>query len=222
MKLAKTSFAPHSARRALLVGMCAVMALPLLQGCFPVMVAGIGGAALVAADRRTAGAVAEDQSIEWKVASTLRKHFGTLNHINTTSYNRNVLLTGQVQNEEVRAEAGHLTSTVANVRGVFNELVIAPPLGFGARSNDTAISTNVKTRFLPAGGFKANHVKVVTEAGTVFLLGVVTRAEGEEAVKIASDSKGVKTVVRVFEYIDENEAKVLDARNNDSLPPEAP
>jgi osmotically-inducible protein OsmY len=220
MKPITTALLP--ARRVLLAGMLAIAGLPLLQGCFPIMVAGIGTTAFVAADRRTAGSVIDDEAIEWKAADLLRKHFGTLNHINVTSYNRNVLLTGEVQDENVRAEAERLAGTVKNVRGVINELVVAPASTFASRSNDTAISTNVKARFLPSKVFSANHVKVITEAGTVFLLGIVTHAEADEATEIASNSKGVKNVVRVFEHIGESEAKTLDARDNNSSPPEAP
>jgi osmotically-inducible protein OsmY len=220
MKLATTAL--PSARRTLLAGMFVIAGLPLLQGCFPLMVAGIGTTAFVAADRRTTGAVVDDEAIEWKAADLLRRHFGTLNHINTTSYNRNVLLTGEVQDENVRTEAERLVGTVSNVRAVINELVIAPPSGLTSRSNDSVITANVKARFLPNKVFSANRVKVVTEAGTVFLLGIVTQAEGDHAAEIASTSKGVKKVVRVFEHINEGEAKALDTRNNDSSPPEAP
>ncbi|MCL2644538.1 MAG: BON domain-containing protein, partial [Betaproteobacteria bacterium] len=131
--------------------------------------------------------------------------------------------TGEVQDENVKAEVQRHASTVANVRAVVNELVVAPPSSFSSRTNDTAITTNVKTRFLANSAFSANHVKVVTEAGVVFLLGIVTRAEADAAAQTASTSKGVKKVVRVFEYIGEGEAKALDDRNiNESIPPEAP
>jgi osmotically-inducible protein OsmY len=220
MKPITTALLP--ARRVLLASMLAIAGLPLLQGCFPVMAVGIGTTALVAADRRTAGTVLEDETIARRAADLLRKNFGTLNRFNVTSYNRNVLLTGEVQDENVKAEAERLAGTVKNVRGVINELVVAPATTFATRSNDSAITTNVKARFLPNNVFSANHVKVVTDAGTVFLLGLVTHAEGEHAVEIASNSKGVKSVVRVFEYIDEAQAQALDARDNNTIPPEAP
>ncbi|MCL2591440.1 MAG: BON domain-containing protein [Betaproteobacteria bacterium] len=229
MKLYATLPTLFSARRTLLVGAFAIAGVALLQGCVPVIFAGIGAGALVAADRRTTGAYVDDESIEQKTSNLIGQHFGTINHVNVTSYNRNVLLTGEVQDENVKAEAQRLTGTVANVRGVVNELVVGPPSTFSDRANDTAITTNVKTRFLNNKVFSANHVKVVTEASVIFLLGIVTQAESEQAAEIASTSKGVKKVVRVFEYIAESEAKTLDTRDNttdtkadSNFPPEAP
>ncbi|MDR2014741.1 MAG: BON domain-containing protein [Azoarcus sp.] len=222
MKIATTLSAVPSARRVLLVGMIVIAGLPLLQGCVPVMFAGIGTTALVVSDRRSTGAVVDDEAIEWKTADQMRQHFGSLNHINVTSYNRNVLLTGEVQDENVKTEAERLAGAVTNVRAVVNELVVAPASGLASRGNDSAITANVKARFLPNKVFSANRVKVVTEAGTVFLLGIVTLAEADHAVEIARTSKGVDKVVKVFEYINESEAQTMDSRKNDSSPPEAP
>ncbi len=222
MKLYATSLL--SARRALLAGAFAIAGVTLLQGCFPAVAVGVGATALVAADRRTAGTYVDDKPIEWKVSNLIRKNFGTLNHVNVTSYNRNVLLTGEVQDDGVRAEVERLAGTVGGVRAVVNELVVGPPSPRSSRANDSAITANVKARFLNNGVFSPNHVKIVTEAGVVFLLGIVTQAESERASEIASESKGVKKVVRVFEFIDENEAQALDARKNEdsNFPPEAP
>jgi len=217
----KTSL--FSVRRAVLLGAFFAAAVPLLQGCFPLVAGGVVAGAVMIADRRTSGAYVDDQSIEMKVGNLIKKHFGSLNHVNVTSYNRNVLLTGEVQDEHAHAEIQRLAGTVANVRAVTNELVIAPPSSLGNRTNDTAISTNVKTRFLNSGKFHANHIKVVTEARSVFLLGIVTRAEGDEAAELARTSGGVEKVIKVFEYIDANPVEVLDrtdANRND--PPEAP
>jgi osmotically-inducible protein OsmY len=215
-----------SARRALLVGAFAIAGVTLLQGCFPAVVVGVGATALVASDRRTPGTYLEDQSIEWKVSSLMRKNFGTLNRIYAISYNRNVLLTGEVQDENVRAEAERLAGTVLNVRTVVNELDVGAVPAFWARRNDDAITANVKARFLNNGVFSPNHVKVFTTKEVVFLLGIVTSAEAEEAARIASESKGVKKVVKVFEFIGEDEAQTIDTRNtqegDNNFPPEAP
>jgi len=215
-----------SARRALLAGALAIASITLLQGCFPAVVVGVGATAMVAADRRTSGTYVEDQSIEWKVSNLMRKNFGTLNRIYVISYNRNVLLAGEVQNENVRAEAERLAGTVQNVRSVVNELDVGPVPAFWPRRNDDAITANVKARFLNNGVFAPNHVKVFTVKEVVFLLGIVTSAEADEAARIASESKGVKKVVKVFEYIGENEAQAIDTRNagedNNGFPPEAP
>ncbi|MCL2162380.1 MAG: BON domain-containing protein [Betaproteobacteria bacterium] len=217
-----------SARRALLVSAFAIASLTLLQGCVPVMFAGFGAGALMVTDRRTSGTYVEDESIEWKVSDLIRKNFGSHNHVRATSYNRNVLLTGEVQDENVRAEAQRLAGTVANVRTVVNELVIGPASSFSSRSNDAAITSNVKARFVNNKVFSPTHVKVVTEAGVVFLLGIVSRTEGDHASEIASTSKGVKKVVRVFEFVDESEA--VNSRSSHGneysdeggFPPEAP
>jgi osmotically-inducible protein OsmY len=222
MKFYTTALLP--VRRALLVGAIAIASVTLLQGCFPIFVAGAGATGLMATDRRTPGTYVEDESIEWKVSDLMRKNFGSLNRITVTSYNRNVLLTGQVQDEGVRAEAQRLAGTVANVRAVANELVVGPASTFSSRSSDTAITTNIKARFLNNGVFSPNHVKIVTEAGIVFLLGIVTQAEDEKAAEIASESKGVEKVVRVFEHISEKEAQAIASRGSEGgdSPPKEP
>jgi osmotically-inducible protein OsmY len=221
MKFFKPSPARSPARRALLAGALAIAGATLLQGCVPLMFAGVGAGALMVTDRRTAGTYVDDESIEWKAANLIRKHFGTINHVNVTSYNRNVLLTGEVQDENASAEIQRLAGTVANVRGVANELVVTPPSSFQSRSNDAAITTGIKAKFVNNKVFVPNHVKVVTEAGVVFLLGIVTQAEAEHAEEITRNSKGVKNVVRVFEYIGENDARAA-IRRDDSPPETAP
>lgn len=204
---------PHvKRRRTLLLGLLAAGTLPLLQGCFPVVATGVASGAMMIADRRTSGIYVEDEGIEWKGANRLREHFGTLNHINVTSYNRNVLLTGEVQNENVRAEAERLVAGIENVRGIINELSIGAPSSMTARANDGLITSNVKARFVDGQHFAANHVKVVTEANVVFLMGLVTRTEADAASEIARTSQGVRKVVRVFEYISEEDARRMDAR----------
>ena len=221
MKTKPTSPVLRHARRALLVGALAAVCVPLLQSCVPLVVVGFGAGALMVADRRSSGAIIDDESIEWKVADLIRKNFGTINHVNATSYNRNVLLTGEVQNEQVRAEIQRLASSVVNVRTVVNELVVGPPSSLSVRSNDSAITTNVKAR-LVGSGVAPNHVKVLTEANVVFLLGIVTRTEGDQAAKTAHASQGVKEVVRVFEYVDENDPRVVKGRVENTNLPEVP
>jgi osmotically-inducible protein OsmY len=207
---------PDSRRRTLLLGLVAVGTLPLLQGCFPVVAGGAVAGAAIAADRRTSGAYVEDQGVEWKTSSRLSERFGDAIHINVTSYNRNVLLTGEVPNETIRAEIERIAASVENVRGIINEAVVAGNSSLTARGNDTLITSNVKARFVDGQRFSANHVKVVTEANVVFLLGLVTRAEADAASEIARTSQGVRKVVRVFEYINDEEARRIDRglRNN--------
>jgi osmotically-inducible protein OsmY len=197
-------------RRALLLGLGAATVLPLLQGCFPVVATGVGAGAAMVSDRRTSGTYVEDESIEWKVSSRIRERFGSNAHINVTSYNRNVLLTGEAPNDTVRGELDAIVAGVEHVRGVINEVVVAPNSGLTARGNDTLITSNVKARFVDAGRFSAHNVKVVTEANVVFLMGIVTRAEADAAAEVARTSQGVRKVVRVFEYISDEEARRLD------------
>ncbi|WP_341645839.1 BON domain-containing protein [Thauera sp. SDU_THAU2] len=205
---------PSPSRRRLLLGLAAAGTLPLLQGCFPVVATGVGAGAAMVADRRTSGAYVEDEGIEWKVASRIRERFGDTVHINVTSYNRNVLLTGEAPNEAVRSQLDGVVAGVENVRGVINEVAVGPNSTLTARGNDTLITSNVKARFLDAGRFSAHNIKVVTEANVVFLLGIVTRAEADAAAEIARTSKGVSKVVRVFEYISDEEARRLDNPTN--------
>lgn len=184
-----------------LLGLLIVAALPLLGGC----VAAVGGAAvggvLMAEDRRTVGTITEDQGIELKASSRIDDKLRSA-HINTTSYNRMLLLTGEVPNAAAREEAERVGRGVENVRGVYNELQVSGNSSLTARSNDSFITSKVKTRFVDAQKFNPVHVKVVTEGGTVFLLGMVKRAEADAATEVARTTAGVLKVVRLFEYLD--------------------
>ncbi|NLF53791.1 MAG: BON domain-containing protein [Thauera phenolivorans] len=199
-------------RRTLLLGLLATGSLPLLQGCFPIVATGVGAGAAMVSDRRTSGAYVEDEAIEWKIKSRIAERFGDSAHVNVTSYNRIVLLTGEAPNEASRSALDGIASGVENVTGLVNEVAVGPNSSLSARANDTLITSNVKARFVDAQRFSAHNVKVVTEANVVFLLGLVTRAEADAAAEIASTSKGVRKVVRVFEYISDDEARRLDNR----------
>ena len=161
-------------------------------------------------DRRTSGTYVEDESIEWKVSGRIRQRFGNTVNVNVTSYNRNVLLTGQAPNATVLGELEGIVAGVEHVRGVINEVVVGPNSTLTARANDALITSNVKARFVDAKRFSAHHVKVVTEANVVFLLGIVTRTEADAAAEVARTSQGVRKVVRVFEFISDDEARRLD------------
>ena len=200
----------RKSRRALLLGLGATALLPMLAGCFPVVATGVSAGAAMISDRRTSGTYLEDESIEWKVSSRIRERFGNSVHVNATSYNRNVLLSGEAPNDTIRGELDGIVAGVEHVRGVINEVVVGPNSALTARGNDTLITSNVKARFVDAGRFSAHNVKVVTEANVVFLMGIVTRAEADAAAEVARTSQGVRKVVRVFEYISEEEARRLD------------
>lgn len=198
-------------KKRLLTGLLlGAILLPALQGCFPVVAAGIGTGVFTALDRRTVGTQTEDESIEWKASARQRENFGEKVHVNFTSYNRKVLLTGEVPSAEIKAEIERLTTGVPNVQGVYNELMVAGASSFSARSNDTYITSKVKARFIDTAKFSAKHVKVVTEAGTVFLLGLVTQREADAAIEVTRTTSGVMKVVNVMEIISEAKARELD------------
>lgn len=179
---------------------CLALAAPLLQGCFTLAATGMASAALMASDRRSAGTYVEDEGIEWKFVQRLqRDNRGA--HVNATSYNRRVLLTGEAPTEDERRRLEEMARGIENVREVINEIVVAGPSSITSRGNDTLITSNVKARMVGAERFSPNHVKVVTEAGTVFLLGLVTMAEADAAVDIARSTSGVNRVVKAFEYL---------------------
>jgi osmotically-inducible protein OsmY len=177
-----------------------VLSMVMLQGCVPVVAAGVGTVVLMAQDRRSNEAFIEDQRIETGVSGLITNEFKVAMHINVTSFNLNVLLTGEVPEEYTKAEIGKLVSGVEKVRSVNNELSISAISSLVSRSNDSLITTNVKLRFLHNKHFNAEHVKVVTESGTVFLLGIVNHAEADAAAEVASTTSGVKRVVKLFEY----------------------
>lgn len=172
-----------------------------LGGC-AVAVLGAGAAAGYSAmeDRRSAGTRIEDEGIELRAGNRIDQKFGFRVHVNVTSYNRQVLITGEVPDAATREEVEKLVAAVPNVRALTNELVLAPVSSLAARTGDSVVTSNVKARFFGAKTFNPVHVKVVTEAGVVYLLGMVTDAEATAAAEIARTTDGVKKVVKVFEY----------------------
>ncbi|WP_217125216.1 BON domain-containing protein [Hydrogenophilus thiooxidans] len=183
---------------------------PTLSGCFPAVATGVAATAAVAADRRTGGAIVEDEQLEWKISSAIQQALGDRAHVNVTSFNRIVLLTGEVPDEAAKQRAETLAKKTENVRTVVNELIIAPPSALASRANDASLTTQVKARLVGNRDVPAHLVKVVTEGGVVFLMGLVTRREGDAATYVARTTSGVKRVVRVFEFISDEEAKRLD------------
>ena len=173
-----------------------------LQGCFPVVAAGVGTGIMMAQDRRTSGTYIEDEAIEDKAAGIIGKQYKNTVHVNVTSFNRNVLISGEVPSEAVKTEIGKLVSGVENVRNLNNELVVSGLSSLTSRGSDSLITSNVKLRFVNDKRFSADHVKVITENGTVFLMGIVKRAEADAATEVASTTGGVQHVVKLFEYLD--------------------
>lgn len=183
------------------------LSLPLLvlQGCAPVVVVGgAAGVASVAHDRRTAGAILDDQSIELKAGAALVSDTGLKNqaHINVTSMNGIVLLTGEAATPEARDEVLRKVREINGVRRTVNEMRIAEPSPMGSRARDSLITSAVKSRFLVTKDFDSTRITIVTEAGVVYLMGLVTHDEGDLAANLAATIDGVERVVKVYEYID--------------------
>ena len=192
---------PTLLTRAALAGLIALACIAA-SGCVPLVVgAAVGGTALVATDRRSVGAQADDEAIELKYAQSRSNRFGDAVHVNVTSYNGVVLLTGEVPDAATKAALAELARTTDRVRRVHDEIAVRPPTPMSERTNDTYITSKVKARFVEQNKFSATHVKVVTERGIVYLMGLVRPDEAEAAAQIAASTSGVARVVKLFEPI---------------------
>lgn len=181
-----------------------VLVFPLMQACMaPLLLgAGIGAGVMISEDRRTSAAMLEDQTIEVKTKNRIEEKYGEKVRINVTSHNRFILLTGEAPSEEIRQDLGVLALEVSNVRNVQNEAIVAGHSSLARRSADSLTTTRVKGRLTQNEDVGANHIKVVTENSTTYLMGLVTRAEGDAAAQTAATTSGVRRVVKVFEYLD--------------------
>jgi osmotically-inducible protein OsmY len=189
-------------KTALIRSALVVLMATQLTACLPAVVGGAAAGGVMAADRRTSGIYIEDQGIEIKAEKNIKDQLGDKIHVNVTSYNRNVLITGEADDETTKAKAEAIVKAVDNVKHVTNELAIDMKSTISNRNNDAYVTSKVKARMLKEGRFPANYVKVVTESSVVYLMGLVTKQEAEDAVEIASGTDGVYRVVKVFEYID--------------------
>ena len=179
------------------------LALSQLTGCAALVVGGAATGAAVSVDRRTASTVSADQEIELRAFKRLREAFPSdTTDISTTSFNRQVLLTGQVPDDASRSKAEAIVRPIPDVRTVLNETVIAPKISLTTEGTDATITAQVKARMIQDNRVPSIHVKVVTEMGVVYLMGLVTRAEANAAAEVASLTSGVTRVVKLFEYID--------------------
>ena len=176
-----------------------------LSACAPLIVGGaMVGGGLVATDRRTAGIQLEDEGIELRAASRIRE-LATLGQVSVTSYNRLVLLTGEVPGANERAQVEQAVARVENVRGVVNEVVVAPNSSLSSRTADSGLSAKVKLTLVDAKDVQANAYKVVVERRVVYLMGRVTEREANRAAELASQVSGVEKVVKVFEIVSEKD-----------------
>jgi osmotically-inducible protein OsmY len=199
--------------RILLAVLAAAGLVAGLSACVPLVIGGAAvGTALVATDRRTSGAQLEDEGIELRSASRLRESLGDRVHINVTSYNRQVLLTGEVPNVQDKQTAEQVVSRVENVRSIVNELGVQGHSTLSQRSNDALTSGKIKAAMVDAKDLQANSFKVVTERGTAYLMGRVTQREANRATEIARGTGGVQKVVRVFEILSDEELSRINTQ----------
>ena len=187
-------------RRALLSAAVLALAVPM-QGCVPIVL-GAGGAAAYSSleDRRSTGTQIDDESIEVRASNRISDRFGANAHVNVTSYNRIALITGEVPDERSRDEAEKIVRAVPQVRDVTNDLQVAGISSYMSRTNDSYLTSKVRGRLLDTKRASPVHIKVVSESGVVYLMGVVTPAEADEVVDITRNTGGVRKVVKVFEY----------------------
>ncbi|WP_019142168.1 BON domain-containing protein [Noviherbaspirillum massiliense] len=190
------------------LALCAVVA-GSLQGCIEMAIGTAVVGTLAASDRRTFGAQTEDKAIVLKGEGRITKLVGDAGHVNVSSFNRKVLLTGEVRDEAMKAAVEREAAAIENVESVINELEVTFLSSIASRSNDTLITGRVKAALVDTRDLYANSVKVVTERGNVYLMGRVTQREGQLAANAASGISGVKKVVKVFEYISEDDLKQL-------------
>jgi osmotically-inducible protein OsmY len=197
--------------------------LTSLQGCALLLIGAIGGGgALVATDRRTLGAQTEDKEIGVKAASRLADQLPDQAHVKTNVYNRRVLLTGEVPNEATKRQAEDIVRDINNVSGIVNELAIQGASSLSSRANDTYIEGKVKTALVQEKNLSANHFKVVSERGDLYLMGLVTRDEGNRGADAASRVPGVERVVKVFQYIEPTDQQQSAQEGAPAAPPPRP
>ena len=186
---------------------CAVALAGALGACAPVILGGAAVGAMVATDRRTSGAQLEDEGIELRAAGRIRESLGDRVHVNVTSYNRQVLLTGEAPNAQDRQQVEQIVMRVENVRSIVNELGILGNTSLSQRSADTLVTAKIRASMVDTRDIFANAFKVITERGTAYLMGRVTQSEATRATDIARNTSGVQKVVRVFEVISGDELR---------------
>lgn len=192
-------------QRLVLAVCAAVLMTSALTACLPLVAGGMASGALLATDRRTSGAQLEDEGIELRALNRIRSNIGERVHVNLTSYNRQVLLTGEVPSAQDKTAVEQIVSKVENVSGVVNDLEVASASTLGQRSSDTLVTGRVKAALIDARDLQFNAFKVVTERGVVYLMGRVTQREADRATAVARSTTDVQKVVRVFEIISEAE-----------------
>ena len=215
---------PHTPSRRLLVTLA--LAAPLLGACVPALiVGGAAGTAISYHDRRSTGTQTDDETTEWKANNHVPAQYKDTAHVNFTSFNRRLLITGEVPNEEAKSVIESEVRKIEGVKDVYNELGIGPATPLSSRSNDSFITSKVKARLVDSNQISANHIKVLTERGIVYLMGIVNEREAKVAIAVARTTAGVVKVVNVLEVVGEDETRRLDNQvlgARKAPPPSAP
>ena len=207
------------------LGKLAIAALAVLQlsSCAVVAVGGVAAGAAIMADRRTPGVQAIDKGIELEANNALAKKFGDNAHINVTSFNQKVLLTGEVKDADIKSEAGAYVKAMKNARAVFNELIIGPNSSYTSRANDSYLESKIKTQMIFTEQLPSNSMAIVAEGSSIYLMGILTQSEADLAKKIASNTSGVKDVYVYFDIISDAEKARLEKQGKaDESQPNSP
>jgi len=207
------------------LGKLAIVALAVLQlsSCAVVAVGGVATSAAIMADRRTPGVQAIDKGIELEASNALAKKFGDNAHINVTSFNQKVLLTGEVKDADIKGEAGAYVKAMKNAHAVFNELMIGPNSSYTSRANDSYLESKIKTQMIFTDKLPSNSMAIVAEGSSVYLMGILTQSEADLAKKIASNTSGVKDVYVYFDIISDAEKARLEKQGKaDQSQPDSP
>lgn len=195
-----------------------MLSLPVLPGCFPLVAGAMAGSVAIVLDRRHPGTQAVDRGIQLEAESAFSK-LGDGAHLNITVFNKKALLTGETRTDELRARAEQLVRDNANVREVINEVQVGMISALSNRAEDTYLTSKVKSMLVATKEIPSNSMRVTTESKVVYLLGIVTEAEGRRAASVASEISGVNRVVKLFDYITEEERVRIDSERQ-SAPPE--
>jgi osmotically-inducible protein OsmY len=194
-----------------------------LSACAAVAVGGVVAGSTILADRRTPAVQAIDKGIELEAENALAKRFGDNAHINVTSFNQKVLLTGEVRDADIKNEAGSYVKAMKNARSVFNELIIGPNSSFTSRANDSYLESKIKTQMIFTDQLPSNSMAIVAEGSSVYLMGILTQNEADIAKKVATNTNGVKDVYVYFDVISEQEKIRLEKQGKaDQTQPSSP
>lgn len=212
-------------RNTLTIKLLAVMLISsFLSGCGVLAVGGVVAGASVMADRRTPAVQAIDKGIELEAGNALVKRYGDDAHINVTSFNQKVLLTGEAKDADIKGQAGAYVKAMKNARSVFNELVIGPNSTYTARANDAFLESKIKTQMIFTDQLPSNSMAIVAEGSSVYLMGILTQNEAAIAKKVTSNIDGVKDVYAYFDIISDAEKTRLEKQGkaDESQPNSAP